>query len=113
MSTRSRSRSVTFRRPFFLTGFEAEQAAGTYVINVEEEAIEDVSFPAFRRVSTQMQVPSLGATEHRLINPAELDEALAQDALEQAPQTGSVSSRPAPEKRELAQKVKTRLVRRY
>jgi hypothetical protein len=80
MTIRTKSRSVTFRRPFILGGFEAVQPAGTYVIDVDEEQIENISFPAFRRVSTQMQIPGLGTIEHRAIDPAELDEALIRDA---------------------------------
>ena len=85
MTTRSTSRPVTFRRPFILDGFDAVQAAGTYVIDVEEEAIEGLSFPAFRRVSTQMRIPTLGRTEYRFVNPVELDAALLHDASQQEP----------------------------
>jgi hypothetical protein len=100
MTTRSTSRSVTFRRPFTLEGFDTAQAAGTYVIDVEEEVIENLSFPAYRRLSTQMRVTSQGATEFRPINPVELDEALMRDAEEPKADPSS------------AQSVKTRLVKR-
>lgn len=80
MSTRTTSRSVTFKHPFFLNGFDALQAAGRYVIDVDEEMIANLSFPAWRRVSTLMQISVHGATEHRTIDPAELDEALERDA---------------------------------
>jgi hypothetical protein len=76
---------VTFLRPFILTGFDAVQAAGTYIIDIDEEPIEGLSFPAYRRVSTQMQVSARGVIEHRFIDPAELDEALARDAAQQEP----------------------------
>jgi hypothetical protein len=113
MSTRSVSRSITFRRPFILGGFEAVQPAGTYVIDVEEEAIENLSFPAFRRLSTQMRIPTLGGFEHRFINPVELDEAQFRDAAQDEPQSGPASSTAQSMKREKAQRVKTRLVKRY
>jgi hypothetical protein len=101
MTTRSISRSVTFRRPFSLEGFDAVQEAGTYFIDVEEEVIESLSFPAYRRISTQMRVTSHGATEYRTINPAELDEALMRDAEE--PRSPTSPTVPG---------TKTRLVRR-
>ncbi|MGD0190585.1 MAG: hypothetical protein ABSD74_07575 [Rhizomicrobium sp.] len=113
MSTRSVSRSITFRRPFILSGFETVQAAGTYVINVEEEAIENLSFPAFRRLSTQMQIPTLGGFEHRFVNPVELDEALLRDAAQDEPQSGPASPMAQSMKREKAQRAKTRLVKRF
>ncbi len=74
------SRSVTFRRPFVLDGFEAIQAAGTYVVDVEEEAIEGLAFFASRRAPTQMRISALGVTEYRTIDPDELDKALLRDA---------------------------------
>ena len=86
MTTRTSSRSVTFRRPFILNGFDAVQAAGTYVIDVEEEAIEGISFPAFKRLSTQIQIRTLGKIEHRFINPVDLDEALIRDAAQEEAQ---------------------------
>jgi hypothetical protein len=112
MNTRTTSRSVTFKHPFFLSGFEALQAAGTYVIDVDEVAIEDVSFLAWRRVSTLMQVCVHGATEQRTIDPAELDEALERDAAGLEPKRVPHSLVPGSGNGEAAQRVKTRLVRR-
>ncbi len=109
MTTRTTSRSVTFRRPFIMGGFDAIQAAGTYVIDVEEETIEGLSFPAFRRLSTQMRIYTLGTTEHRFINPVELDEALLRDAAQQEPQSGPASPMGESSKREKAQRVKAQL----
>ena len=84
MTTRTTTRSVTFRRPFILGGFDAVQAAGTYLIDVEEEALESISFLAFRRTSTRMRISACGATEHRIIDPVELDEALLRDSAQPA-----------------------------
>ena len=113
MTTRSISRTVTFRRPFILGGFDAVQAAGTYVINVEEELIETLSFPAFRRLSTQIQISSHGVTEHRFINPVELDEALLRDEAQSDPQSGPASPGANSARRRKAQTAKTRLAKRY
>jgi hypothetical protein len=112
MSTRTTSRSVTFRHPFFLNGFDALQAAGTYVIDIDEVAIENLSFPAWRRVSTLMQISVHGATESRTIDPAELDEALERDVAGLEPKNLPASLVPGNAKGETAQRVKTRLVRR-
>jgi hypothetical protein len=108
MTTRTTSRSVTFQHPFFLNGFDALQAAGTYVIDVDEQSIEDLSFLAWRRVSTLMRISVHGATEHHTIDPAELDEALERDAAGLEPKNLPAS----PATRDAAQRVKTRLVRR-
>jgi len=79
MTVRINSRQVTFRRPFFLSGFEAPQPAGTYMVDTEEELLEALSFPVWRRAATIMQLPRAGATEYRPINPDELNEALVLD----------------------------------
>jgi hypothetical protein len=113
MTTRSTSRTVTFRRPFILGGFDAVQAAGTYVIDVEEEMVENLSFPAFRRLATQIQISTGGVTEHRFINPVELDEALMRDAAQADPQSDPASPGADSAKRRKAQSAKTRLVKRY
>lgn len=95
MSRRTTSRSVTFKRPFILSGFDAVQAAGTYIVDVDEEEIENLSFLAYKRVSTQMQVSARGVIEHRFIDPTELDEALLRDAAQQEPFVGSAAKHAA------------------
>lgn len=87
MVMRINSRQVTFRRPFFLSGFDAPQAAGTYTVDTEEELLETLSFPAWKRAATTMRLTHAGATEYRPINPDELNEALVLDA---APPNSSV-----------------------
>lgn len=96
MNRRTTSRSVTFHRPFILTGFDALQPAGTYVVDVDEEEIDAVSFLAFRRVSTQIQLsPRPGVTEYRSIDPVELDEALLRDAAQKDRYVPPCPKRPA------------------
>jgi hypothetical protein len=80
MTTRMTSKTVMFRRPFVLTGFERIGLAGSYVVDTEEEQIEGVSISAWRRVATVIRVPHAGATEYVTIDNADLDEALARDA---------------------------------
>jgi hypothetical protein len=44
MTTRTTSRTIVFRRPFLLRGFDSEQPAGVYVIDTEEKLLESLSF---------------------------------------------------------------------
>lgn len=79
MVTRTNSRQVVFRRPFLLSGFDALQPAGTYTVDTEEELIDALSFPAWKRVMTAMQLTRSDTTEYIPIDPDELHEALMRD----------------------------------
>ena len=79
MVTRTSSKQVTFRRPFLLSGLESMQAAGIYTIDTEEELIDALSFSAWKRVATVMQVTRGGATEYLPVDPAELSAAQMRD----------------------------------
>ena len=50
MTMRTSRRTVTFARPFSLRGIETEQPAGTYAVETDEELLEGLSFPAYRRL---------------------------------------------------------------
>lgn len=52
MLNRTRREDMVFIRPFLLKGWAEPQPAGTYAVETEEELIEGLSFPAYRRVST-------------------------------------------------------------
>ena len=85
MTTRTTKTMVTFTRPFNLSGFDGQQPAGSYSVETDEELLEDVSFPAYRRMATMMQLDpssrgSAGMLQVAVINPAELAAALAVDA---------------------------------
>jgi hypothetical protein len=84
MTTRTTSKTVTFSRPFILDGFERVAPAGTYQVETEEELLEDVSFPAWKRVMTSIELTHLGTTQHVWIDPAELHEALMRDGAQLA-----------------------------
>jgi len=84
MTTRTTSKTVTFSRPFILDGFERVAPAGTYNVETEEELLEDVSFPAWKRVMTSIELTHLGTTQHVWIDPAELHEALMRDGAQLA-----------------------------
>lgn len=84
VTTRTTSTSVTFMRPFTLSGFDSPQPAGTYVVETDEERIEDLSFLAYRRTGTRIQLPPSpsqpGISETAAIDPAVIDQALAEGA---------------------------------
>jgi hypothetical protein len=83
MAERTIETTVTFTRPFTLTGLDGPQPAGTYTIETTEEEILDVSFPAFRRIETILRLPAVtrpgGTTQAVPVDPAELTAALAAD----------------------------------
>ena len=82
MTMRSRSKTVTFLHPFCLKGVDRGLPRGDYRVVTDEERIEGLSFPAYRRVSTVIFVPapSGSAVEMVTIEPADLAAALERDA---------------------------------
>ena len=49
---------MTFAHPFLLKGVDRILAAGDYRIVTDEELIEELSFPVYRRVATLIFVPA-------------------------------------------------------
>ena len=86
---RTSRRTVIFARPFSLKGVGRELPAGSYMIETEEELIEGVSFPAYRRVATTIFVPTrpggVVSGEVMTIDPSELAAARKRDAGEDRP----------------------------
>ena len=83
MTMRTREKTVTFGRPFVLTGVDRPLPAGQYRVTTDEELLEGVSFPVYRRVATTIFVPAQaqrGAMEMVTIDPADLKAALDRDA---------------------------------
>jgi len=83
MHTRTSSSTVSFALPFELTGVGETLPAGTYTVETEEELIDGVSFPAYRRTATLLIVPPApggSTTMVASIDPAELSAALEADA---------------------------------
>src|ERR1700723_271179 len=58
MTTRSRRETITFQHPFRIRGIDRLLPPGAYEIITDEEMIEGLSFPAFRRVATMIMVPA-------------------------------------------------------
>ena len=82
MLNRTRREDMVFRRPFVLKGWAEPQPAGIYAVETEEELIEGLSFPAYRRVSTTITLRSgrAGAFVQSLpVDPRELAAAQALD----------------------------------
>jgi hypothetical protein len=88
MTMRTTKSTVTFVRPFRLGAFGEQLPAGRYPIETDEELLEGMSFPAYRRIATVMQLmPDLlhrGVTEIAVVDPEQLEEALTMDGM-QAP----------------------------
>jgi hypothetical protein len=81
MITRVTTKTVIFARPFVVDKADGEQPPGVYTVDTEEELLESVSFPAYRRVSTVMRCPAPGGiTRFVTIDPIVLDAALAREA---------------------------------
>jgi hypothetical protein len=84
MTMRTSEAMVTFRHPFKLTAAEDMQPAGRYLVETDEELIQSVSFPAYRRLSTFIHLrgrpDSSELARVVVIDPEELAEALAADA---------------------------------
>ena len=57
MTTRSRQETVHFNHPFRIKGIDRVLPPGAYEVITDEEMIEDLSFPSFRRVATMIMVP--------------------------------------------------------
>ena len=79
MTMRTSHKTVTFTQPFSLNGIDEVQAAGTYTVETNEEPLQGVSFPAYRRMETLIFLPSRpgGAFVERVVNidPLELEAA--------------------------------------
>jgi hypothetical protein len=84
MTERTTRKTVTFTRPFSLSAIGEVQAAGTYTVETNEELLQDVSFPAYRRIETLIFLPARpgGAFVERVvkIDPLELEAAEERDA---------------------------------
>jgi hypothetical protein len=84
MSIRTTTSTIRFSRPFTLAGVADEQPLGSYTLEVDEELLQNVSFPVYRRVSTMIRLPprpdstELGRVVY--LDPLELAELLASDA---------------------------------
>jgi len=79
MTVRTTRSSVTFRSPFRLPGIDELQPAGTFDIEIDEDAIEGNEHTVYRRVATILYVRSGGTTQAFTVDPEDLRTALAKD----------------------------------
>jgi len=83
MIERTTETEITFTHPFRLEALTEPLGAGTYRLVVDEELIEGLSFTAYRRVATHLEIPAISIAVARRqflqVSSAEIDEALALD----------------------------------
>ena len=81
--TRTKRSTLTFSRTFKLDGAERSFPAGAYELITDEELIEGLSFPVYRRVAASWILTpehnSSSATEMIMIDPVELAAAHSHD----------------------------------
>src|SRR5882724_4269404 len=82
MIARTLNKTVVFTKPFLLQGVDRTLPAGDYRVVTDEELIEGLSFPVYRRVSTMILVPteSRQAVEMLTVDPLDLQVAQDRDA---------------------------------
>jgi hypothetical protein len=96
MTSRTRTTTITFSHPFRLSAVDETLPAGSYVLETDEELIQGLSFPAYRRLATYLHLAGRPGSNELgrmvTVDPAELDAALALDAArQQARPAGSAS----------------------
>ena len=83
MIQRTSRRDVVFRAPFFIDGIDGVHPAGTYAVDIDEVLLEELSFTAYRRVSTSITIPlpgsSGGSYRRHTIEAAALEAAQLRD----------------------------------
>ena len=79
MLSRTNRETVTFCHPFFLSGIDGVQPAGTYTVETDEELIDGLSIPVYRRIATVILLPAPAGGpvlfQVATIDPLELAEA--------------------------------------
>ena len=90
MTIRTSEKKVNFTRPFTLKSVDGVLPAGTFTVETDEELLESMWSPAYRRIQTLLHVPGNPGqaviTRVLTIDPKELDTALMRDrALQEAP----------------------------
>ena len=84
MTMRTSNKTVNFAHPFLLKGVDRVLPPGEYRVATDEELIQELSFPAYRRVATMIFVPAqsdnASSIEMVSIDPRDLQEAQDRDA---------------------------------
>jgi hypothetical protein len=75
---------VQFKHPFLIKGVDRLLPPGAYEVITDEEMIEGLSFPSFRRVATMIMVPGaaprISSVEMISISSVDLSDAQRSDA---------------------------------
>lgn len=82
MVTRTKRVTLTFQHSFSLKGVDRRLTAGKYDVVTDEELIEELSFPVYRRVATMIMLPMdarRSAIEMVTVDPADLAAVHEQD----------------------------------
>ncbi|MEX0953892.1 MAG: hypothetical protein WDZ83_01620 [Rhizobiaceae bacterium] len=83
MTIRTTQSVVRFSSAFLLPGIDAQQPAGEYRVDHDEELIEGISRLAWRRVGAFIHLPAIAvrsSTQQMVpIDPADLEVALQKD----------------------------------
>ena len=83
MNIRTTRTTVTFVNSFKIGGFDEIFPPGTYDVDTDEELLEGLSFPVYRRILTLFHLPAKsgkpGQSRALKIDPVELDVALEYD----------------------------------
>ncbi len=83
MTIRTRTKTVTFRRPFVLGDGDEVLPPGVYTVETHEELVPGVSFVVYRRVSVVVHLPPPNGnpvlTRTVTLRPRDLDAALLGD----------------------------------
>jgi hypothetical protein len=84
MITRTHRKNVFFSQPFRLKSVDRILPPGDYQVVTDEELIEELSFPVYRRVSTMIFVPAQfspnSSIEMVTVDPLDLQAAQDRDA---------------------------------
>jgi len=88
-TTRTKRVTLRFLHPFTLKGIGRQLPPGNYEIVSDEELIEELSFPVYRRVATLIFVPGEAYRKSSIemvdVDPQELAAAHARDQAMPAP----------------------------
>jgi hypothetical protein len=82
MISRTRDTHVVFNHSFKLRGVDRILAPGRYRVVTDEQLIEELSFPVYRRISTMIFVPAqshASSVEMVTIDPHDLEAAQERD----------------------------------
>jgi hypothetical protein len=97
MITRTKRVTLRFQHPFSLKGVRRRLAAGEYEVVADEELIEELSFPIYRRVATLIFLPADAGQPSSIemvnVDPADLAAAHQRDQVGLAAATSTANTR--------------------